>query len=212
MKRLYIVGAGGFGREAAWLVERINQVEPTWDLIGFIDDDAQKQGGETGGYPVIGTCDYFTESQEQCWAICAIGAPKVRRQVVERLSCFSNLKFATLIDPNVLVSERVQIGEGSIICAGSVLTVDIRLGRHSIINLNCTVGHDVAFGDYLTAYPSVNISGGVSGRDCVEIGTGVQIRQGLKLCSNVTLGAGAVVVRDITQPGTYVGVPARKTI
>lgn len=210
MKNLYIVGAGGFGREVAWLVERINLVKPTWDLLGFIDDNPQRHSGETDGYPVIGSCDYFTEEREKCWVICAVGAPKARGQIVDRLSCFPNVKFATLIDPSVLLSERVQIGEGSIICAGSVLTVDIKLGRHSIINLNCTVGHDVEFNDFLTAYPSVNISGNVCGEDYVELGTGVQIRQGLKLCSNVTIGAGAVVVRDVTEPGTYTGVPAKR--
>lgn len=209
MKTLYIVGAGGFGREVAWLVERINQVKPTWNLAGFIDDDAQKQCEEVGGYPVIGTCDYFARMQKECWTTCAIGAPKIRKQVVEQLRQYQNIKFATLIDPSALLSERVQLSEGCIICANSILTVDIRLSQHSIINLNCTVGHDVSFGDYLTAYPSVNISGNVYGGECIEIGTGVQIRQGIRIQSNAVIGAGAVIVSNITEPRIYVGVPAR---
>lgn len=210
MKRLYIVGAGGFGREVAWLVERINRQSPAWELVGFIDDDLQKIGTKQDNYSVIGDCEYLTLQSEECWIVCAIGSPVVRKAIVERLKQLPNVKFATLIDPSVLMSDRIQIGEGSIVCAGSILTVDIKLGRHSIVNLDCTVGHDVEFGDYLTAYPSVNISGSVFGGDCVEIGTGVQIRQGLKIVSNVVMGAGAVVVSDITEPGTYVGVPVRR--
>lgn len=210
MKKLYIVGAGGFGREVAWLVERINRQSPTWELAGFIDDDPQKIGTKQDNYPVIGDCEYLALQSEECWLVCAIGSPGVRKVITERLERFPHVKFATLIDPSVLMSERIQIGEGSIVCAGSILTVDIKLGRHSIVNLDCTVGHDVEFGDYLTVYPSVNVSGGVYGGDCVEIGTGSQIRQGLRIVPNVVMGAGAVVVSNITEPGTYVGVPVRR--
>lgn len=210
MNRLYIVGAGGFGREVAWLVERINRQSPVWELVGFIDDAPQKIGTKQDNYPVIGGCEYLELQSGECWLVCAVGSPEVRRAIAERLERLANVRFATLIDPSVLMSERVQIGEGSIVCAGSILTVDIKLGRHSIINLDCTIGHDVEFGDYLTAYPSVNISGSVCGGDCVEIGTGTQIRQGMKIVSNAVLGAGAVVVSDIMAPGTYVGVPVRK--
>lgn len=210
LKRLYIFGAGGFGREVTWLVERINRQSPTWELAGFIDDDFQKIGTKQDNYSVIGDCEYLALRSEECWLVCAIGSPGIRKMIVERLERLPNVKFATLIDPSVLMSERIQIGEGSIVCAGNILTVDIKLGRHSIVNLDCTIGHDVEFGDYLTAYPSVNISGSVLGGDYVEIGTGVQIRQGLKIVSNVVIGAGAVVVSDITEPGTYVGVPARR--
>ena len=210
MKRLYIVGAGGFGREVAWLVERINLQSPTWELAGFIDDDPTKIGTKQDNYSVIGDCKYLALQSEECWLVCAIGSPEVRKVITKRLEQLPNVKFATLIDPSVLMSEHIQIGEGSIVCAGSILTVDIKLGRHSIVNLDCTIGHDVEFGDYLTAYPSVNISGSVFGGDCVEIGTGTQIRQGMRIVSNVVMGAGTVVISDITEPGTYVGVPVRR--
>ncbi|MBE6909148.1 MAG: acetyltransferase [Ruminococcaceae bacterium] len=210
MKQLFIIGAGGFGRELAWLVERINLQSPTWELAGFVDDDPEKIGTRSGDYPIIGGCDVLTHKYGDFWVACAIGSPKVRKQITEHLEKQSNIKFATLIDPSVIMSERVRVGSGSMICAGSVLTVDIKLGKHSIVNLNCTIGHDVEFGDYLTAYPNVNISGKTNGGDCVEIGTGVQIRQGLRIASHTTIGAGAVVVKDIEESGTYVGVPARR--
>lgn len=209
LKDLYIVGAGGFGREVAWLVERINQVEPEWNLKGFIDDDESVQGAFKDDYPVVGGCDYLQHLPNQVWVVCAVGSAKTRKKIIEKLSQISNVSFATLIDPSVLQSNRVEVGEGSIICAGTILTVDICVGKHVIINLDCTVGHDVMVHDFVTVYPSVNISGNVSVGECTELGTGAQIIQGIKICAEATIGAGAVVVRDIDQAGTYIGVPTR---
>lgn len=209
LKDLYIVGAGGFGREVAWLAERINQVAPEWNLKGFIDDDESVQGAFKDGHPVVGGCDYLQHLPNQVWVVCAVGSAKTRKKIIEKLSQISNVSFATLIDTSVLQSNRVEVGEGSIICAGTILTVDICVGKHVIINLDCTVGHDAMVHDFVTVYPSVNISGNVSVGECTELGTGAQIIQGIKICAETTIGAGAVVVRDIDQAGTYIGVPAR---
>ena len=120
------------------------------------------------------------------------------------------MQFATIVDPSVILSKRVVIGEGTIICAGTIATVDISIGKHVIINLDCTLGHDDVIEDFVTIYPSVNVSGNVRVGECSEIGTGVQIIQGKKIKSNTIIGAGAVVIKNIDKPGTYVGVPARE--
>ncbi len=90
------------------------------------------------------------------------------------------MQFATIVDPSVILSKRVVIGEGTIICAGTIVTVDISIGKHVIINLDCTLGHDDVIEDFVTIYPSVNVSGNVRVGECSEIGTGVQIIQGKK--------------------------------
>lgn len=180
MRKIYIIGAGGFGREVAWLIERINEVKPVWDIQGFIDDDVTKIGRKEGRYPVVGNCDLLKQCGE-IWAVCAIGSASVRSRVIEKVAEYDNVKFATLVDPSVLMSYSVNIGEGSIICAGTILTVDISVGRHVIINLDCTVGHDTVIGDFVTIYPSANVSGCVTVEECVELGTGMQIIQGKKL-------------------------------
>lgn len=208
VKDLYIIGAGGFGREVAWLVERINEVNPTWNLKGFIDDNESLWGNVEGDYPVLGGCEYL-KSLGDVYAVCAVGSAKVRKIIIGRIK-ESNVKFATLIDPSVLVSKRVEIGEGSIICAGTIITVDIRIGNHVIINLDCTIGHDVDIEDFVTIYPSVNLSGNVLIGQCTELGTGTQIIQGKTITANSIVGAGAVVVKNIEEPGTYVGSPAKK--
>ena len=209
MKPLLIVGAGGFGREVAWLVERINQIEPTWDIKGFIDDNQDVVGTIVGGYSVLGGIDYLATMQGEVWAVCAVGSSKVRKTIVEKMMSLPSIRFATLIDPSVIISDRVAIGEGSIICAGNIITVDIALGRHCIINLDCTVGHDAILGDYVTVYPSANVSGITSIGECAELGTGMQIIQGKSIGNRAIVGAGAVVVKDIPACCVAVGSPAK---
>ena len=205
---LYIIGSGDFGREVAWCVERINNVTPTRNLKGFIDDNETKWKTKEDGYIVLGDCEYLKQ-QENAYAVCAVGNAKVRKQIIEKLSN-SGVRFATIVDPSVILSKRVSIGEGTIICAGTIITVDIEIGNHVIINLDCTLGHDDAIADYVTIYPSVNISGNVTVGECSELGTGMQIIQGKNIAPNTIIGAGAVVVKDLNESGTYVGSPAKK--
>lgn len=209
IKDLYIIGAGGFGREVAWLVERINEVELTWNIKGFIDDNEAVQGSRQGNYYVVGTCQKLENIEKEVWVVCAIGAAHVRKKVIDKVSGYKNVRFATLIDPSVIMSSGVQVGEGTIICAGNILTVDISIGRHVIINLDCTVGHDVIMRDFVTLYPSVNVSGCSMLESCVEIGTGGQIIQGKKILYGTIVGAGAVVTTDLPANCTAVGAPAK---
>lgn len=209
LKDLYIIGAGGFGREVAWLVERINEIEPTWNLKGFIDDNTAIHGSLQDDYSVIGGCDYLMNITQEVWVVCAVGSAKIRQKIIEKLKNYANVKFATLIDPSVMRSERVDIGEGSIICAGTIITVDISIGSHVIINLDCTIGHDDIIHDFVTIYPSVNVSGNVVVGECAELGTGMQIIQGKSIGRESIIGAGAVVIRDIPEKCTAVGSPAK---
>lgn len=209
MKELIIVGAGGFGREVAWLVERINAKEKRWNLLGFVDDANERQGMVLNSYPVLGGCDCLS-SYPNAYIVCAIGASKTRKSIINRIEeeC-PNVKYATLIDPSVAYSDTVSIGEGTIVCAHTIMTVNITVGKHVILNLDCTIGHDVILKDFVTVYPSVNVSGNVIADSCVELGTGTQIIQGKRIGQNTIVGAGSVVVKDIPENCTAVGCPAR---
>lgn len=211
MKKIFIIGAGGFGREVAWLIERINSEgqEPVWEIQGFVDDDVKKHGKTENGYPVIGGCSIFENCMEEVWAVCAIGAAAVRKRVIKNLQKYGNIRFAVLIDPKAVASARVQIGEGSIVCAGAVVTVDITIGRHVIVSMDCTVGHDAVLEDYVTLYPSANISGCTVIGQGVEMGVGSQVIQGKRIGKDTIVGAGAVVIRDLPDACTAVGVPAK---
>ena len=212
MKDLIIIGASGFGREVAWAVERINKVDPTWNLLGFIDDDENIQGKEINGYKVLGTTTNVAEFPD-AFFVCAVGASKTRKKIIDRIKTIQpEIKFGTIIDPSVEMSEYVSIGEGTIICAHTIITVNITIGEHVIINLDCTIGHDAVLKDFVTLYPSVNVSGCGTVGYCCELGTGMQMIQGKSVADYTIVGAGAVVVRDIETPGTYVGVPARISV
>lgn len=208
LKDLYIIGAGGFGREVAWLVERINAQKPTWDIKGILDDNTSLHGTELNGHTVIGGCDYLKNVAKDAWVVCAVGSPKIRRVIIEKIQDYLFVKFATLIDPSVILSDTVTVGEGSIICAGTILTVNINVGRHVIINLQCTLGHDDVIEDFVTIYPGANVSGNVVIGAATEIGTGTKIIQGKSIGVESVLGAGAVVVKDIQCNCTAVGIPA----
>lgn len=210
MKDILIVGASGFGREVAWLIERINEVEATWNILGFLDDNAALHNTIVGGYSVLGSSEMVAKYPE-AWLTCAIGSAKIRQRIIDKIEAISDKppRFATLIDPSVIRSQRVAIGEGSIICAHTILTVDIQIGTHVIINLDCTIGHDAVIEDFATLYPSVNISGATRIGRCTELGTGMQIIQGKTIGHEAIIGAGTVVVKDIPPQCTAVGIPAR---
>lgn len=209
MKDLIIIGASGFGREVAWLVERINAKEPAWNLLGFLDDDDEIQGKLINGYSVLGKTEdagKFTDA----YFVCAVGASRTREEIVNRVKEINpDIKFGTVIDPSVEISDLVTVGEGTIICAHSIITVNIEIGSHVIINLDCTVGHDAVLQDFVTLYPSVNVSGITNIGYCSELGTGMQIIQGKTVGNYAIVGAGAVVVKDIPDKCTAVGSPAK---
>lgn len=207
-KDILIVGAGGFGREIVWLIDKINERTPTWNILGFLDDDCKNHGNIVGEHKVIGGCDSIL-SYPDAYVICTIGSAKVREKVISNIKAIKpETKFATLIDPDIRVVERVNIGEGTIICSGSIVTTDIQIGEHVIVNLSCTIGHDAILDNFVTLYPTVNVSGNSHLNKCVEIGTGSQIIQGKSIGEYAIVGAGAVVVKDIPEKCVAVGVPA----
>ena len=208
MRDIVIIGAGGLGREVQWLIERINNINPTWNMLGYLDDNIEK-GTIVNGYTVIGGIDWLKRREEKVSIVCAIGSANLRKEVISRIKNTNNIEMPNIIDPNVVISPFVDMGVGNIICASTVLTVNIKIGDFCIINLDCTIGHDDILESYITIYPSVNVSGNVNIGECSEIGTGTSIIQGVSIASNTILGAGSTVVKNISASGLYVGTPAK---
>jgi sugar O-acyltransferase (sialic acid O-acetyltransferase NeuD family) len=209
MKRIAIIGAGGFGREVQMLIEQINAQKQEWQLVGFYDDGISLNQ-MVNGFPVLGSVASINQIKEPTHLVLAIGNPTIKRKIVSELNS-PLIQYATLIHPNVIMGDKrwLKIGEGSIICAGNILTVQIDIGSHVIINLSCTVGHDSSIGNFSSLMPSVNVSGEVNIGEAVFIGTGVKIINQVTIGSDTTIGAGAVVTSAIPARCTAVGVPAK---
>lgn len=205
MEKIYIVGAGGFAREVAWLIEDINDKNPVWELAGFIDENKTNVGKKLNGYLVLGDVEYLNK-QEKANVVIAIGSGEARENLSKKIK---NHVYPTLIHPSVIKSKYMTIDEGTIVCAGSIITTNINIGKHVIINLDCTIGHDVILENYTTILPSVNVSGNVVIDERTMLGTGSAIIQGLKIGKDSIIGAGAIVVKDIPNNCTAVGNPAK---
>ncbi len=206
MEPLVIVGAGGSGREIAWLVEDINAERPTWDLVGFVDDFAT--GTTVEGYPILGTPESLLRSGAVPRVVCSIGNSQQRARIVARLR-EQGFTFATLVHPSVRKSRYVDIGEGSTICSESVLTTNVHVGKHCLINIGCRIGHDSTLGDFASLMYSVNIAGEVQIGEGCYLGSSSCVINRKSIGPWTTIGAGAVVVDDIPGSVVAVGVPAR---
>jgi sugar O-acyltransferase (sialic acid O-acetyltransferase NeuD family) len=205
--RTAIYGAGGFAREVAWLIEECGD-EP----VCFVDDDPESQGQALNGLPVL---DLQTAAGRFADAalVGAIGTPASREAVITR-AARQGFTTTTLVHPNVRMSRWIEMGEGTVICAGNVLTTNITLGNHVQINLDCTIGHDVRMGDFVTLAPGVHVSGWVHFGKRVYVGTGAVIVNGtsdapLEIGDDAIVGAGACVTRSVPPGVTVVGVPAK---
>ena len=193
-----IIGAGGFGREVYWSLSLIERVNTKFFVVDKYWDDTND---------LILPISKFNPNEYKI--VIAIGDPKDRFDMVERLP--KETKYFTHIHPSVqILGDDVEIGDGSIICAGTIITTNVKIGKHTHLNLQTTIGHDCEIGNYFTTAPGAKISGNCKIYDCVYVGTNTSIKEKISIHSFTTIGSNAAVVKNIEEPGTYVGVPSKK--
>lgn len=207
MKKVAIIGSGGFAREVLTIIYEINKLNQSYEFIGFVDNDKKHS---IYGFPVIGNDDEVNATTEPLSLIIAVGEPHLKEKIYKK---FTNplLSFPSLIHPSVIIGDmvNVEMGKGCIICAGNILTTDIKLHDFITLNLMCTVGHDTEIEDYSSFMPSVNISGEVKVGKGVYVGTGAKIINQVDIGEGTIVGAGAVVAKSLPANCTAVGVPAK---
>lgn len=211
---IVVVGAGGFGREVLDIVEAMNHVGATLELLGSIDDsDASVHLLARRGTSYLGPIDRYIwglTPEDTPWFVIGIGAGDVRREIDATLTA-AGLTPAVLVHPMATVGADTRIGEGCILAAGARVTTNITLGRHTHVHVNATVGHDATLGDFVSVYPCATVSGSVHLADGVAIGTGANVLPGRSIGEGAYVGAGAVVTTDVEPGVTVAGVPARPT-
>lgn len=208
-QKLYVFGAGGSGREVAWLAAQ------SWSSnlhVEFVVDQAEFLCPDVNGHKVVLMQDITVD--DVCRYVIAIGNPATRRRIASLFDATS-LQPTCIVHPHAEISNWVKLGSGSIVCAGSIVTTNVSIGNHVHLNVACTISHDVTIGDFTTLSPGVHVSGNVRiGRD-VFIGTGANVINGtsdspLVIGDGAVIAAGACVINHVL-PGTMVaGVPAVK--
>ena len=208
MKKLLILGAGGFGREVhSWLTDWCKKNED-WEIAGFIDDNLNALDGFNDIPPVLFRISEYQPSKDE-FVVCAIGNPQLKKSITQELRSRS-VNFFTLQHPSAIVGSRVKIGIGTIICPNVVMTADISIGNFVTINAASTVGHDASIGDYSTLSGHCDVTGGARLEECVFMGSHAAVLPKIHIGSNACIGAGSIALRRVAPGSTVFGVPAKK--
>lgn len=211
MQDLVLVGAGGCMRELIWQIQELNKACPTWNVTGFVDFCKPKEDVYVGNQyiPYLGTDEILVDSDKEVNVAICVGAPRMRKKIALKYQQNPNIKFPNLVLGNTCICGDVKMGQGCIISMDARISTNVELGNFVFMNIGAMVCHDGCIGSYVTLAPDVKLAGSVTIGDGCEIGLGTKIIQGINITENVIIGAGAVVVRDITEPCTAVGVPAK---
>lgn len=206
---IVIFGAGGFGREVMWMLETANKKSKTWRILGFVDDTPKLQETRIQKHRVLGTTKWLLSQKKPLCVLCCIGDSTAREKVIRTLTKNPRLRFPAFIAPGVICPPSLVVGNGTIICSSAVITVNVTIGTYVIINYHATVCHDSIIEDFVSIYPSVNISGFVHVGTSTHVGVGAQILPHVSVGSHTIIGAGAVVTKDLPSGCVAVGIPAK---
>ena len=207
MKQVYIIGAGGFGREVfEWMHDVLEDLE-AHEFVGFLDDNSEALDGFDIEASVVGTIKDYS-IKENDLLICAIGDPATKRAVCEPL-LESGSQFLSLIHPSARIGRRCEIATGVVIGPGVILTCDVSVGAMVMINIMSTAGHDVSVGAWSTVSAHCDLTGGVQLGESVFMGSGARVIPQQIVGESSVIGAGSVVIRPVLKNETVFGNPAR---
>jgi sugar O-acyltransferase (sialic acid O-acetyltransferase NeuD family) len=203
MKKLYIFGAGGLGKELFYDIISNKDFNNKYKVAGFIVDYSNE---------VKDNVFDLNSVDKNCSVLIALGNQYQRKKIHEKLKNLGFNNFPNYISKNVIMTSKINLGIGNIILAGTILTVDIQFGNFNLINLGCTIGHNVVLKDYITLSSKVSISGNCLIHSNSFLGTSSTLLPKVIIEENVTVGAGSVVLKRCLSKGTYFGVPALRIV
>ncbi|EJS00699.1 acetyltransferase [Bacillus mycoides] len=201
-KKLLVIGAGGHGKVIADIALKMNK----WEYIAFLDDDDVKT---SMGIEIIDKSTSVSKYIKDYDLFVGIGNNVIREKVQEQLE-EQGASMPVLIHPSAIIGEEVYLKAGTVVMAGTVINCCTKIGKGCIINTASTIDHDNIIEDYVHISPGANLAGTVKVGRSTWLGIGSVISNNVNIAGNCKIGAGAVVIKDITELGTYVGVPARR--
>ena len=210
LKKLVLIGAGGFGREVASIIEVLNSIKPRYDLLGFLDDSSQYHEGDLiNGYPWLGDHNWILDHKEDVVCTCTIGSPKVRKMIQEELT-EKGVVFETVIAHGGYIAPFSEVGPGCVFYGGVMISVNCRIGVGVVLNQMVNIGHDAIVGDYTAIMPFSGISGCCKIGSAVSIGGHAFIVPGRKVGDAATIAAGSIVFTNVKAGTTVLGNPAKR--
>jgi sugar O-acyltransferase (sialic acid O-acetyltransferase NeuD family) len=209
MKKVVIIGAGGFGREVLDIIDACNEMEDTYEPLGFVVDPQYGAAGVMiNEKPILGSFDWLEKHAHEILVTCGVGPSHLRYQLVQRARAL-NCRFVNMIHPSAIMTRWITLGQGVVITAGCILTNQIQIGDHVHVNLDCTVGHNAVLQDFVTLSPGVHVSGNVTLQTGCYVGTGANIIEKLTLGEWSIVGAGSAIVGNVPANSTVVGIPGK---
>ena len=203
-KELLVYGTGGHAKVVCDCA-----IQAGFRIIGLLDDDPAKHDTSLWEFPVLGGFERIQKGfPTEVKLVLAIGDNEARRRLAERLQPLG-VEFAVVVHPSVQLGRGVELGEGTVVFAGAVINADTALGRHVIVNTGATIDHDCVIGDFAHLAPGSHLAGGVHVGPGTLVGIGACAVPNVKIGAHTIVGAGAVVVRDLPDRVTAVGIPAR---
>jgi len=208
MKKIAIYGAGGFGREVACLINKINEKSPEWAIIGFFDDGIEK-GSKNKYGEVLGGINELNEYPEELAITIAIASPKIVEKIVGNITS-TNIYFPNIISQDLVYLDpnNVKIGYGNIICSYCLISCNVEIGNFNILNGFIPIGHDTKIGNFNSIMPAVKISGEVTIGDRNFMGVNSVVLQQIRIGNDTVIGANSLIIRKTKDGMTYVGSPA----
>jgi sugar O-acyltransferase (sialic acid O-acetyltransferase NeuD family) len=209
MTPLIVIGSGGFAGETVEAVRAVNDARPTWDLLGYLDDDPARAGTRRLGAPVLGSLDLLADRPDAQVVICT-GRPDdytSRRRIARALDLPAD-RYATVVHPSVQVPASARIGVGTVVLAQVALTAEVTIGQHVALMPACVLTHDVVVEDFATLASGVLLGGGTTVATGAYVGAGAVVREGRRLGAWSMTGMGSVVTRDVPPERLWFGSPA----
>lgn len=211
MKDIVIYGAGGFGREITCLIRLINEKEPLWNIIGFLDDNPELKGTVTEYGTVLGGAGWLNAYDKPIAVAIAVGSPKAVESIANKITNHL-VEYPNLYAPSVtfLDKDSLKIGKGNIFCTNCFVSCNVTVGDFNLFNGYIPIGHDAEIGNYNVVMPSCNISGGVKIGNTNFLGVQSVVLQYIKIGNNTRIGANSVIMRNTKDGNLYMGNPATK--